>query len=320
MPGKKYANSPRPASPALSDRADATDIQRAPTVQQKSRLYRLPIEQIRPVIRIAHQLTGGLTIAKRIIVDYEIVLLIRGQSVLHFDDLPVPLRPGNLVVIPPFVEHAFASGTGELIEHVAVHFDLSQTIPGTQAAARSRAYRVELSHGQSFPTCNAIPAGNFVRTAFSRIIETFPDRNPAGELECSSLLGSVLAFLLSQKALSSHQSSGQSHRMRLEHLLAYIDEHLGEPLDGEYLAIQMDLSPSRFRTIFGRMMGVSPHQYLTQRRIEKARRLLADDHHTIKQIARLTGFADEFHFSKTFRHIDGLPPSLYRTQARASRI
>lgn len=299
---------------ALSQSALGRDVQRAPTPTGRVRRYALAIEQVRPVIRIAHRVSGPLAIPKRLIVDHELVLLTRGQTTLLTGIGVQLIRAGSLVLIPPFVEHAFEP-RGQA-EHIAVHFDLAPTVPGTEASARSAAYRVELSHAQSLPTCTPVVAGATVRGAMERIVGLFPQRAPAGALEASSLLGAVLARLMTHAAPSNAAASRHS----LEAVLEFIEARLADPLDAEMLAEKASLSPSRFRAVFGRQMGMSPHRYVTQRRIARARQMLADDQHTLKQIARLTGFADEFHFSKTFRQVDGLPPSLFRAQARASRF
>lgn len=294
-------------------------VQRAALPRKRIKRYRLGIEKIRPVIRIAHHLSSPLRIASRVIVDYEIVLLTRGESVYITLDQTLVLRAGMLVIIPPFVEHRFETRPGALSEHAAIHFDLSPDIPGTTPDSRSGAYRVELSHGQSIPTCQAITPGESVRAALSRIVQNFANSSPIVELECSGMLTSVLCRLIQGHATSAESRSDDPHRQRLEKTLAFVETHLAEALEIEQMAEYAGLSPSRFRAVFVRWMGMPPHQYLTQRRIDRARHLLSGDELSIKQIARQCGFADEFHFSKVFRRIDGLPPSLYRLQARASR-
>jgi AraC-like DNA-binding protein len=302
-----------------TQRATGASVQRPPTPRKRVKRYRLGIERIRPLIRIAHHLTAPLRIASRVIVDHEIVLITRGESVFVTNGVPIPLRAGMLVIIPPFVEHRFETRPGAISEHAAIHFDLSPDIPGTSPASRSGAYRVELSHGQSIPTCHPITPGAAVRAALSRIVHAFADPTPIAELECSGLLTSVLARLIGDHAAASTSRADDPHRTRIETSIAFIDAHLHEPLEVERIAEYAGLSPSRFRAVFGRWMGIAPHQYITQRRIDQARQLLSGDERSIKQIARQCGFADEFHFSKAFRRIDGLPPSLYRLQARASR-
>lgn len=281
---------------------------------RRVRRYSLAVEQVRPVIRIAHRVSGALAIPNRLIVDHELVLLVRGQTVFRCDGAARTLRAGTLVLIPPFISHAFES-RGQA-EHIAVHFDMSPTVPGTQAAARSAAYRVDLSHAQSLPTCRPIVAGASIRSALESIVALFAKQSPAAALECSSLLGAVLARLMALEG----GSDKPSEQWRLQPVLDFIDTHLAEPLEAETLANLASLSSSRFRAVFGRWMGMSPHRYVTHRRIARARELLAQEEHTLKQIARLTGFSDEFHFSKAFRQVDGLPPSVFRTQARASRF
>jgi AraC-like DNA-binding protein len=78
------------------------------------------------------------------------------------------------------------------------------------------------------------------------------------------------------------------------------------------LAARAHLSPSRFAAVFRRQFGASPHAYLTSLRIEHACSLLSTTDATQAEIARLCGFADVPHFSKTFRRATASTPGNYR--------
>ena len=71
--------------------------------------------------------------------------------------------------------------------------------------------------------------------------------------------------------------------------------------------------------MFNEWTGYSPIEYLRRLRVERARQLLADVDLSIKEIAQRCGFDDAYHFSKTFRQIDGLPPTKYRESLLAGR-
>ena len=160
-------------------------------------------------------------------------------------------------------------------------------------------------------------AGREIADNLHRIVEVFARRTPAGDLECSSLLGAVIARLMGRQP---SEDAAENPDWRLRVLLSHIESHLESPLDAGELAEVAGLSESRLRAVFKRQMGTSPKQYIRQRRVALAQRLLADPDLSLKEIARKTGFADEFHFSKSFRAIDGIPPSSYRQQALASRF
>ncbi len=83
-------------------------------------------------------------------------------------------------------------------------------------------------------------------------------------------------------------------------------------LDIPRLAQTMGLSYERFRKVFRLHMGVSPSEYRIRRRIDHARRLIAQDGLTVKQTAYRLGYPDPFSFSKQFTRYTGMSPTRFR--------
>lgn len=70
------------------------------------------------------------------------------------------------------------------------------------------------------------------------------------------------------------------------------------------------LSPYHLIRIFKKNTGITPHQYLVNVRIQRARRLLADGE-DIVEVAYKTGFSDQSHLTRTFKRIVGITPGRY---------
>ena len=64
-------------------------------------------------------------------------------------------------------------------------------------------------------------------------------------------------------------------------------------------------------------MGKTPHQFLTQQRVEKAQDLLAFSTLTISEIAAACGFADQSHFTRVFSRAVGIAPGIWRRSRRS---
>jgi AraC family transcriptional regulator len=82
------------------------------------------------------------------------------------------------------------------------------------------------------------------------------------------------------------------------------------------LAAAVGMSVDHFSRMFKRSTGVSPHQYLCNLRLERAKLLLADDRAPIIEIAYEVGFSNPSQFSAFFRKRTGLSPSAYRRAAQ----
>jgi transcriptional regulator of acetoin/glycerol metabolism/AraC-like DNA-binding protein len=96
----------------------------------------------------------------------------------------------------------------------------------------------------------------------------------------------------------------------------YVETRLGESIDLAALAGIAGLSLYHFARAFKQSVGVAPHHYLVQRRIERAQELLARTELSLSEIALATGFSDQSHFARHFRQMLGLTPGQFRRSQR----
>lgn len=99
---------------------------------------------------------------------------------------------------------------------------------------------------------------------------------------------------------------------RLGELQLWILDHLDEDLPLERLARAAGLSPRHFSRRFRTELGVTPAAYVQRVRLEEARRRLESGVHSLKDVARACGFADEQNLRRAFRRQLGVAPSAYR--------
>src|ERR1700730_2725552 len=92
----------------------------------------------------------------------------------------------------------------------------------------------------------------------------------------------------------------------------YIEEHLTEDVSLSALAQVASLSPYYFSRAFKESVGMPPHRYMTSRRMQKAKSLLADPEISVTQIGLDLGFSETSSFTNTFRKHAGLTPTAYR--------
>jgi AraC family transcriptional regulator len=92
---------------------------------------------------------------------------------------------------------------------------------------------------------------------------------------------------------------------------AFIEEHLAEPITLATLAGLVRLSPYYFCRAFKQSFGLPPHRFLTQRRIERAKLLLAKRAASVTEIGLSVGFSESSSFATAFRKATGQTPSSY---------
>ncbi|MBW4577954.1 MAG: AraC family transcriptional regulator [Tildeniella nuda ZEHNDER 1965/U140] len=97
-------------------------------------------------------------------------------------------------------------------------------------------------------------------------------------------------------------------QFRLGQIKEYINEHLNWDLKLIELSAIAQLSPYHFLRLFKQHMGITPHQYILQQRIERAKHLLQHSNLSIADIAVRTGFSDQSHLTRCFKGRFGVTP------------
>lgn len=103
---------------------------------------------------------------------------------------------------------------------------------------------------------------------------------------------------------------------RLRRAIEFMHDNFGRELAVEEIASAAYLSEYHFARLFKQITRVTPHVYLANLRLERARKLLAETALPISEIAAMVGYQSQSHFSKMFRSVAGITPRAYRDAAK----
>ncbi len=98
----------------------------------------------------------------------------------------------------------------------------------------------------------------------------------------------------------------------MEQIITEIQEHYTENITLTELAKKYGISVGYLSSLIKENVGLSYSDYVTARRIQKAKELLEDERLSMEQIAEQTGFRDHFYFTKVFKKYTGITPGKYR--------
>ncbi len=216
-------------------------------------------------------------------------------GVAHFTDTNRQYTPthGQAVLVPPLTR--FSTRNDGPVSLLYVYF----SIPEISAAIPPVIHLIEYRQG--------------LNTACFEFPETPRELK---ELYLQQLLVGCMEKL-SAEAPETIEAPGQAKRRetiddRLPKAVQVLKCHLDQPLSNRAISRKVGISPNTLHRLFLMGYGMTPQQYQRLLRIEEGRRRLRDTEEPIARIAAELGFSDRYHFSKIFKRILMVTPSVFR--------
>ena len=222
---------------------------------------------------------------------HELAFKLSGASLNTIGGVPFDFSEGSILSLPKGETTGYTCRTVEMGEAIDIFF---------QAEA---------------PLCNAPmllppPHRGRVRALFEQCYEAWRAGEEGRQLLCIGLLYEILGELCLEQSSTALTGAGQQIVSRVA---AYLNEHSFDPqLSLSSLPERMGVSYSYIKKLFLRQYGMPPSRYVTLRRIERAKELLADPERPISEMSALLGYSSVYYFSRVFRQETGLSPSEYR--------
>lgn len=141
----------------------------------------------------------------------------------------------------------------------------------------------------------------------------------APALQIESGLIALLCRLIAQFGANTRANDEPTYsRAKIESVRDYIETNYSESLTLARLAEVAHISPCHLNRVFSLEIGMPPHAFQTQIRIERSKRLLLQGM-SATEAALHTGFFDQSHFTRHFRRIVGVPPRSYLRSSQSGR-
>ncbi|WP_427161975.1 helix-turn-helix transcriptional regulator [Aliinostoc sp. HNIBRCY26] len=135
------------------------------------------------------------------------------------------------------------------------------------------------------------------------------------KLYADSMSTALSAHLLRRYASHKPQNPNCSNglpKYKLKAAIDYIHAHLDQNLTLDKIAASVYMSSHYFASLFKQSTGMTPHQYVTKCRIEKAKQLLRKHELPLVEICQQVGFQNQSHFTRVFRQHTATTPKAYR--------
>lgn len=208
---------------------------------------------------------------------------------------------GSWFFIPAGVRQKYSDIPGEPLEKYWIHFDLYPN--------------AELAKLLSLPYVVTVGKDDPSRETFRRLVEANDSDRLTDRLNAKAYLLQLIARYV-ELASPDAVLVGNRDEERLQDLLAYIHEHLDEHLGNDEMAAHCHMHPTHFIRYFRGKTGQTPARYVTERRMESAKRMLEESTLTVAEIMERVGFEEPSHFARLFRKHYALSPTEYRRKYR----
>lgn len=239
----------------------------------------------------------------------------RGALTYHIQGEDVVFRQGDVGFVNSGVLHMVSPADAPVSE-VQNHIFLPHMICGTNAAMEAK-YVAPLTQNTAAPLLvfhAGSPEAERICGWMQEAHEAHIHNAYAHELVVRDCMSRAWAlFVAHMPPFSSDAVSRDSSRLMT--MLQYIGEHYAEKIELQALAEAAHISSKECERCFRKQIRMSPFDYITEYRLEKAAALLRGREGSITQIGQMCGFATTSYFGKRFRERYGVSPREYREGA-----
>lgn len=214
---------------------------------------------------------------------------VEGTETYHFHDKSISAAPHSLLFIPKGEKYTITLHGEQSIVKV-IDFELIPCdIPR--------------------PFCIKFRKNSTLPSYFTDAEKIWFKKKNAYSIECKACFYKIVAQAIKRE--SNHLNS--KNYSKIADAVNYIHEHYTDPdFRIEKLLEISKISSKYFETLFSKEFNMSPKEYVTSLKMERAKELLSSEKSTVGDVAFQLGYSDIYHFSKIFKNKTGHSPSEYR--------
>ena len=225
---------------------------------------------------------------------WELIYCTGGNGELIFEDRILRYEENDIVIIPPFLPHSNVSEAG----FTNIHINIDNTsLTGNE------------------PKLVSADPNGFLLNAFAAAFYYYS--SPSDGTSLLPIYGQLIAAFL-----TTVQPNSQNNGIVQEILNSILQNFPDSGYDLNAYLHTLPFNSEYLKKLFKKETGMTPLQYLTDKRLENAAKILAMncDKGSISEASRLSGFGDPLYFSRLFKKKYGVSPRNYQAPEKADRV
>ena len=256
--------------------------------------------------------------------ELEISLVRQGSGVFTVGKKVYDIAPGDVFLFGTHEEHYITGiSEGDDMKLMNIHFEPRFIWASSGEMFDAKYFKIFFDRSPNFENRldRSNPATAEIRRLLDEIEEEATARSSEYELMIKVKLLTILVLLIRDyDYVSARENYTETSKYaQISRAMKFLDDNISEEFTLEDLAGQANLNRTYFITLFKKLNGVTPWEYITARRVELAKTYLREGRMSVLQVATACGFNNASNFNRAFKKVTGQPPSAYRASKSKSQ-
>ncbi|MFD2114497.1 helix-turn-helix domain-containing protein [Paenibacillus yanchengensis] len=253
---------------------------------------------------------------------YAIHLVAGGSGSITVAEKVYPLKKGDLIFLPPLLEHAFYAKPDYLLETYNLYIDPWEKRFTPHHIIWDRAdfdpsLLTDIRHKEEFSHIayvTNIPYYSFLSQTIVQVVEKFDKQSPYDTAIVHHLLRTIIWEMV---VLSTEHTAFADYR--IASLLDQVEKQATNNKGYRAWLAQCDLQKTQLYSLFKQATGMSPKKYWQRALMKNIETALLESNRTVTMVAEDFGFSSVHHFTKQFTLFYGVSPTEFRTGRRSGK-
>ncbi len=242
---------------------------------------------------------------------YELYFFEEGAVTMEIGGKDYPLQTGDVIVIPPGMDHRARLTDPEKPYRRFVFWQSKAFWEAMEGRSRDYGYLLRRAESRGRYVYHFdLPTFNAVRTRLFALLDEIHADRFARDTAIDLCIADLLLFLSRTVHEQEQRRNKKEQLSRYQAITRYVDEHLDEPLSLDALAKEFYLSKYYLVHLFRENTGLSLHQYILKKRLAACCDAIQGGA-AVGEVCRQWGFGDYSAFYRAFRKEYGMSPTAY---------
>ncbi len=230
----------------------------------------------------------------------ELFYVLDGEGTFCSEEERIPLKPDSLIIINPNIRHTETSSAEKPLTYIVLGIDnLQFNFHWEDESSTFRVFDMKAYKHLLLPTLHAM-------------LDELRHKNDFYEQICQNYLSVLLLKIIRITKVSFDLFSHENLPGECQFVKDYLDSHYQQEITLATLAELTHLNKYYLSHMFSQAYGISPINYLLERRLLQCKNMLRTSDYSITEIAQLTGFSSSNYFTQYFKKHTGMTPRKYK--------